>query len=207
MFNSPKSFQLFLDAHGFEANLDGINNEEYIEAIQYLMRRYLPNDAPEIIFGLYNKAYSGDPQLTEKKLQISSLGNAAFKSGNYEVALPIFLKELEKEIDLIKERNREVLGRALDYLEAAIIINSEEHIDDALLLSEDWMVADENRQATLNLLSGIIAINKGDAYSSPKPQSVKNWNFDMLLDWIELNSKPELKEKLKQWVYLFQQSP
>lgn len=69
MFNSPKSFQVFLDAHGFEANLDGINNEEYIEAIQYLMRRYLPNDAPEIIFGLYNKAYSRDPQLTEKKLK------------------------------------------------------------------------------------------------------------------------------------------
>lgn len=68
------------------------------------------------------------------------------------------------------------------------------------------MIADENRQATLNQLSGIIAINKGDAYSSPKPQSVKNWNFDMLLDWIELNSKPELKEDLKLWVSLFQQT-
>ena len=282
-FDNLTDYLMFLNVHGYPVSLDELSDSSYVQRIGVLMESYRYSGSPEMIISFYKRALSKNKALAEQTLQSYNLGNAAYALGDYTIALPIFLKELEKEtqssirlinrietlmkgledmykssndyeklgklwiqtansvglkkyflkaslfthqedpvkadslgiialkkyrgdIDSMIERNKQDLGDALDYLEAAIIIDSGEHINDALQLSKDWMTADENRQGIFNLLSGIIAINNGEAYNSLKPRPVKNWNFTMLRDWIALNVKPELKEELEQWVDLFQQS-
>lgn len=279
-FENPTDYLVFLHVHGYPVNLDKVSDSSFMKSVGVLMERYRYADSPEMIISFYNSALARNKSMAEQTLQTTHLGEAAYALGDYDMAKPIYLKELEKEIqssiriintiekllkgletmykssqehekladlwiqmagifenkkyflkaslftyqknpvqadslgnialekyreeiDLIQKGNREDLGRALDYLEASIIINHEKHIQDALLLCEEWIIPDANRQATFNLLSGIIAITKGEAYSSLKPQPVKNWNFDMLMDWLELNTKPELREELKHWVNLF----
>lgn len=195
MFNSKTDFQVFLDAHGYSVDLDDLNDDQYIAGIENLMNKYSSSKAPEIIFGFYNKAYSRNPSLTQQKLQISSLGKAAFENENYEVALPIILNELKKEsessfrfinsiTDLIEKLEKIYLSNGNEkslvdlWLETAVEFNQLSNFTKAAL-----RIWDDNKPKADSLLNlGLIAHEKNMDWNV----SNNRQDIGMTLDYLEV---------------------